>query len=380
MAASLAPQAAEREPVLVVDDEVSICDVLGRTLEAMGHPSRTSTSAQEALAALAGGDFALVLSDIRMPGMDGVELLRRIVARMPNTAVMMVTAVLDVNTAVTAMRLGACDYVVKPFDLDNVAQRVEQALGRRRRLMREEWRHAQLEREVVERTAQARRMFQGALHSLAAALGAHDGDTHGHSQRVTALAVALARQLRLDHRLVEHTRLAGMLHDIGKIGIRESVLNKPGALSDDEYAHIKTHPVISQNILEPVLWEPQVVRLIRSHHERYDGAGYPDGLAGQDIPLGARVLAVADAFDAMTSERPYRSSMTPERAREVLREGRGSQWDPAVVDALEQLGPEAWRLCRDGDVGADHFANRSAYGASEEETAAVPSIPTSRSA
>jgi len=327
----------EHEPVLVVDDEAGIRDVLSRAVETMGHEPETSGTGDEALAAMRRRIFSLVLSDIRMPGMDGVGLLRRIVTECPHTAVIMVTAVSDLETAVSTMRLGACDYIVKPFDLDDVMRRIEQALAHRRQLLDMELYQAQLEREVAERTADARNVFLGAVQSLAAALDARDGYTHGHSRRVTALAVALARELALDDEQVERLRLAGMLHDIGKIGIRESVLNKSDALTDEEYAHIKTHPVIAQSILEPILRERDTVRLIRSHHERYDGNGYPDGLTGEAIPLGARILAVADAFDAMTSKRPYRDPMGPQEALAVLRHGRGRQWDPAVVEALEGL-------------------------------------------
>jgi putative nucleotidyltransferase with HDIG domain len=337
MGADPAPQPIESEAVLVVDDEPSVCDVLARSVGLAGYPSETAGSGDEAIAAVRSRPFALVLDDIRMPGMDGVALLRHIVSESPRTAVIMVTAVLDVKVAIKSIHLGAEDYVVKPFDVDDLVQRIERTLARRRQRMDAEHQRAQLEREVAERTADARRVFLGAVQSLAAALDARDGYTHGHSQRVTALAVALAERLGLPQAAVEQIRVAGMLHDIGKIGIRESVLNKVETLTTEEYVHIQTHPAIAQSILQPILWDPETVRLIRSHHEGYDGAGYPDGLTGAEIPLGARILAVADAFDAMTSQRPYRDPMTTGRALEVLRAGRGKQWDPEVVDELHRL-------------------------------------------
>jgi len=335
-----------------VDDEPRICDLLARTIETMGHDWETSCSGDDALTTLRQRLFALVLSDIRMPGMSGVDLLRAIVCDCPHTVVIMVTAVSDVDTAVSTMRLGACDYIVKPFDVDDVTQRIERALAHRRQVLDVERYQAQLEREVVERTSDVRRVFLGAVQSLAAALDARDGYTHGHSRRVTALAVALARNLGLADAAIERIRLAGTLHDIGKIGIRESVLNKPTALTRDEYAHIQTHPVIAQNILESIVWEDETVRVIRAHHERYDGNGYPDRLAADDIPLGARILAVADAFDAMTSKRPYREPMDREQALAVLRHGRGRQWDPLVVEKLERLPPDLWQLWEDARVAS----------------------------
>jgi len=344
------------EPVLVVDDEPRIGEVLARTVETMGHEWEVSRNGDDALAALRRRLFALVLSDIRMPGMDGVHLLRRIVSDCPHTAVIMVTAVSDVDTAVSTMRLGACDYIVKPFDLDDVAQRIERALAHRRQVLDMERYQAQLELEVVQRTSDVRKLFLGAVQSLAAALDARDGYTHGHSRRVTALAVALAQNLDLPQETIERIRLAGMLHDIGKIGIRESVLNKPSGLTEDEYAHIQTHPVIAQAILEPIVWEQETVQLIRAHHERYDGNGYPDGLAGEQIPLGARILAVADAFDAMTSERSYREPMSREQALAALRHGRARQWDPLVVETLQQLPQDLWRLWESARDSAEHAA------------------------
>ena len=337
MTVCIASPPTDRDPVLVVDDEPSICDILARTVETLGYPWQVSPSGDQALREMCSRDFALVLSDIRMPGVDGLELLRRVISHHPHTAFIMITAVADVETAVSALRMGAYDYIVKPFDIDDVTERIESALIRRQQALDAERYRAELERELAERTADARQMFLGAVQSLAAALDARDGYTHGHSERVTALAVALGESLRLEGESLERIRLAGMLHDIGKIGIRESVLHKAEALTPEEYAHIQTHPVIAQNILEPIVHDAETVRLIRSHHERYDGGGYPDGLAGASIPLGSRILAVADAFDAMTSERPYRAPMSRERALRVLRGGAGRQWDPAIVNCLHSI-------------------------------------------
>jgi response regulator RpfG family c-di-GMP phosphodiesterase len=290
-----------------------------------------------ALAALEAAPTTLVLSDLRMPGMDGVDLLRRVRERWPDTAVIMISAVADVEVAVSCLALGAMDYLTKPFHLEEVRARVGQALEKRRLVVENRAYQRLLEARVAEQARRLEALFLASMQSLADALEVKDPSTRGHSVRVSRYAVAIGRRLGLGARDLAQLELGGHLHDIGKIGVREAVLNKPGPLTDDEYAHIMTHPEIGWRLLAPLLADaPQALHVVRSHHERFDGVGVPDGLAGEAVPLEARIAAVADSFDAMTSQRPYRSGLTIEAARAELRRCAGTQYDPRVVEAFEQ--------------------------------------------
>jgi putative nucleotidyltransferase with HDIG domain len=325
------------ERVLVVDDEASVRRMLERWLGDLGYQVASAPHAGGALEQLQGADFALALVDIRMPGMSGIELLRAIARDYPDTAVVMVTAVVDVETAVESLRLGAYDFIGKPFNPDDVGLRVERALERRRLALENRDYRLTLEGRVAEQTRQIREMFRGTVEALAFALEARDEYTRGHSQRVTDVSVAVARRLGLSAPDGERVRVAGLLHDIGKIGIRDTVLSKPGALSPDEIAHVRAHPVIAERILAPVISDRRIIAAVRHHHERYDGNGYPDGLAGDRIPLAARILCAADAYDAMTSNRPYRPAHPREYALAQLHDGAGTQFDSAVIEAVTHI-------------------------------------------
>ena len=324
--------------VLVVDDEPRLRNVLVRLMTRDGFACQEAENGVQALALLeSGGPTPLILSDLRMPDMDGAELLRRVRARWPETAVVMITAVADVEVAVSCLALGAMDYLTKPFHLEEVRARVRQALEKRRLILDNQSYQRQLEARVAEQARRLEALFLASMQSLADALEVKDPYTRGHSERVSRYAVAIGRQLDADAGTLAQLELGGRLHDIGKIGVREQVLNKPGPLTDEEYAHIMTHPEIGWRLLGPLLTDaPTALSVVRSHHERFDGRGIPDRLAGEDIPFAARVAAVADSFDAMTSQRPYRSGLTLEAARAELRRCVGTQYDPAVVDAFER--------------------------------------------
>ena len=242
----------------------------------------------------------------------------------------------DTAAAVNWMQAGAYDYLTKPFDLDHVLQRIDQALERRTAMLERRRQQRQLEVGVLNQTRVTKRLFLGAIKSLSSALEAKDDYTKGHSVRVSRVAGEIARALGVGRDEMRRIRLAGRLHDIGKIGVREEVLSKPSALTDAEYKHVQTHPLVGERILAPTLIDAETVRIVRHHHEHYSGGGYPDGLTGSAIPFGARVLAVADAFDALSSDRPYRPRLSQEEALRVLREGAGTQWQPTLVEALAQ--------------------------------------------
>jgi len=326
---------------LVVDDEPSMRDALRSILEKSGCECVTAASGSEALDFLEMAEVPVVLTDIRMPQMDGVTLLGEIRERWPDIAVVVVTAVTEVEVAVACLRMGALDYVTKPFELQEVRVRVEQALDKRR-LIREN----RMYQEHLD--VQARRieeLFLEGVQALVEALEARDAYTRGHSTRVSAYASRIAVKLGMSVEEVQLTELAAELHDVGKIGVRESVLLKPARLDADEYDHLIQHMSIGARILDPLLKHaPQVIDVVRSHHERLDGKGRPDALTAESIPLLARVVSLADAFDAMTSAKPYRAAMPLQAALDEIERGKGTHFDPDVVKAFYGAYPDLNQL------------------------------------
>jgi putative nucleotidyltransferase with HDIG domain len=330
---------------LVVDDEPRLRRVLVRLLEGEGFACREAGSGIEALELLNQEPAPLVISDLRMPQMDGVALLREIIARWPDTAVIMVTAVAEVESAVACLQLGALDYVAKPFHLDEVRARVMQALDKRRLKLEVEDYREHLEERVKEQARRIEELSLERLQALVHFLEEKDTYLRGHSVRVTKYALGVGRRLGLAQSVLDVIALGAELHDIGKIGVSEAVLHKPGKLTEAEYRHIMEHPVIGARILEPLMRDtPIALAIVRHHHERLDGKGFPDGLKADAIPLEVRVVTVADSFDAMTSLRPYRPAMSIEAAIEELQVWKGRQFDPHVVDALVAAFPTAASL------------------------------------
>lgn len=330
-----APSAPTR--CLIVDDEPRLRHVLARVMRGDGFYCIEAGNGVEAMAVLEREPVTLVLTDLRMPRMDGIELLRQVRARYPDVAVMLITGVADVDAAVSCLAIGAMDYLTKPFHLEEVRARVAQALDKRRLVIENREYRANLEARVAAQARRLEQLFLGSIQALAEALEVKDAYTRGHSVRVGHYSAAMARQLELPQDIVQQIELGGQVHDVGKIGVREAVLNKPGKLSEEEYRHIMTHPVLGWRILLPLLGDtPRILNIVRSHHERFDGRGTPDGLIGEAIPVEARIAAVADAFDAMTSGRPYRrvGRMPMETALAELHRFRGSQFDPVMVDAF----------------------------------------------
>jgi putative two-component system response regulator len=330
---------------LVVDDEPRLRQVLVNLMRHDGFRCIEAGNGADALTMLEQQPVTLVMSDMRMPRMDGIELLKQVRARWPDTAMVMITAVSDVETAVSCLAMGAMDYLTKPFHLDEVRARVSQALERRRLVLENHDYQHRLEDRVAVQARRLEELFLAGIQALADALEVKDPYTRGHSVRVSHYSSIIAKTMDLDAEMIRQIELGGHVHDIGKIGVRESVLNKPGRLTDTEYQHIMTHPVVGWRILSPLLTDaPIALHVVRSHHERHDGSGVPDGLKGDMIPLEARIAAVADALDAMTSGRPYRGTeLHLDEALRELDKNRGSQFDPLIVDAT-------LRAARGGDL------------------------------
>ena len=330
--------------ILVVDDEDFIREIICRKLSGSGFECDSARSAEDALARIAQNDYDCVLSDIHMPGMSGVDLLRQIKLQSQDLAVILITGAPDIDAALEAMRLGAYDHLSKPLNLAALEMTVDRALEKKRLVEENREYQRDLESMVQERTKQLstanedlQRLFTGSIKALAQALEAKDEYTQGHSARVAEESVNIARYLSLSETEIQRMWLAGYLHDIGKIGIKEAVLNKPGKLNEEEWNLIQQHPVVAGRILGPIPELSDIIDIIVHHHERYDGSGYPDGLEGNSIPLGARILAVADTYDALTSRRPYRDSLTLEEAYRILEEAAGTYLDPVIARAFLNL-------------------------------------------
>jgi putative two-component system response regulator len=341
---AVAKDQAERS-ILIVDDEKAVIAITERYLSQMGYSCITADSGLEALEKLRKYPCALALCDVRMPGMDGIELLKRIKEYDKDMAVVMVTAVDDRKTAMQAMREGAYDYVIKPSPLEEILISVQRALQNRQLILDKRDYQRNLERKVEERTRELaekneeiQRLFIRAIESIVLTLQAKDEYTASHSTRVSGLATAIARTLSLPDEEVENIRLAALLHDIGKVGTSSRILHKPGKLTDEEGTQIRSHPLIAASILEPIApLLKSTIAYIKHVHEAYDGNGYPDGLKAEEIPLGARIITVADALDAMTSPRPYRPALDTEAVLAHLREQMGKQFDPVVVEAFFEV-------------------------------------------
>jgi putative nucleotidyltransferase with HDIG domain len=319
----------------------------------------TASSGDEALQQLRLHKVALMLSDIRMPGTSGVDLVPQALEIEPDLAILMLTAVNDATSAALCMQRGAMDYLTKPIELADLGRAVQRALKRREMQLENRHLNQWLKEEVTTRTAELQRernrlerVSTATLEALVNALEAKDPYLRGHSARIADLSANVAAELGLAEDEVDRVRMAGRLHDLGKIGTRESVVNKEGPLTAEEFEHVKQHVIIGAQILAPLVHLGDVVAMVKSHHERWDGTGYPDGLRGEEVPLGGRVIATAEVFDALTTARPYQEKMTPEQAVERMEDLSGTVLDPRVLDALKAIvGRRGTLIFLDEDQG-----------------------------
>ncbi len=329
-----------KSKILVVDDELGPRESLRMILKDE-YEVITAANGSQALEHLEDSEFALIILDIRMPGISGIELLKKVKEKAPSTEVVMITAYASVDTATKALRLGALDYLIKPFDQAAVLDVVQKGISRRnesrsikKRLSDLQLANKSLEAQVEESYNNIQKHFEETINSLVAAVDAKDSYTKGHQERVAELVYMIGEIMGMDEEDLVVLQKAATLHDIGKIGVDESVLRKPGNLCREEYDMVKKHPVIGAEILSPVKFLGEVIPLVLHHHEYYDGSGYPLGLKGEEIPLGARIIAVADAVDAMLRERPYAPRKTVFETCEELRRVSGTQLDPKMVEAV----------------------------------------------
>jgi len=306
--------------ILVVDDDPGAVGFFKEALHSAGYDVATAGSGPEALDLVREHDFDLVLLDIFMPEMDGYEVLKRIKdeKKAGFIPVILVTGLGDINDKIKGLEAGADDFLNKPVMLAELLARTKSLV---------QLKHLN---DHLENT-------ENVLFTIARTVEAKDPSTEGHLKRMADYASGLARHIGLSHEMTVAMSYAGILHDIGKIGVSDRILLKPAPLTPEEFKEMRQHVLIGENIVKPLRFSAHIAPAVRSHHERWDGNGYPDGLKGENIPLEARIVAVADAYDSMTSDRPYRPSVPPEEAKELLREGMGTQWDPALVKAFLEM-------------------------------------------
>jgi putative nucleotidyltransferase with HDIG domain len=330
--------------VLVVDDEEAIRNALRRYLTGQGFEVSVAGTGEEALEMLRRRKITCMLLDVNLPGLSGIDLVPRVIQAEPDIALLMLTAVNDATAAALCMQRGALDYLTKPIDLDVLARAIQRALSRRHTKIEDQQINRWLKEEVAVRSAEVRaeranleRISVATLEALVNALEAKDPYLRGHSARVADLAATIAAELGYDDESIEKVRTAGRLHDIGKIGIREEILSKQGPLTDAEYEHVKQHVIVGSQILSPLVHLKEVIAFVRSHHERWDGFGYPDRLEAEAIPYGARIIGAVEIYDALTTSRPYQEKMPPATAVERMRDLIGTVLDPAVHRALDTV-------------------------------------------
>lgn len=342
------------ERILVVDDEEPIREIISSMLSAAGYKTRQAASGMDALATLnSNGEFELVLSDLMMAELDGIALLERAKEKFPDMPVIMVTAVHDISVALAAIRNGAYDYLLKPFEREQLLAIVRRALEHRRLKLENRAYQSNLETLVAARTDQLRqamtdleRSYDITLEALGDALDLKDAETEGHSKRVTAFTIAMARAMGLSGERIRVIARGAFLHDIGKMAIPDAILRKPGRLTEEETAIMREHCFRGYQMLRKIPFLAEASEIVYAHQERFDGTGYPRGLRGDDIPLGARIFSVADTLDAMTSDRPYRAAQTVAAAREEIIRWSGRQFDPAVVTIFLQMPDTIWEDLR----------------------------------
>lgn len=326
----------KNDTILIVDDEEAIRRILKKMLNKHGYPCLEAECATQALQQLRNNNVALAVLDICMPHTSGLELLPEIKNQHPDIAVVMATAVIEPNVIIECMKEGAQDYIVKPYELDKVLRSFEIVLHKRQLALTMKKFQEKLIGKVEQQQTEIHRLFLGSIESLVCALESKDKYTAGHSRRVCEFTQIIAKHFGLPDADLEDIHYGALLHDVGKIAINQNIQNKPGKLTEEEYEYIMTHSQIGPSIVKPIANE-NIVNIIKYHHTRYDGRGRNQELFGMQLPLGVRIVTLADAFDAMTSARPYRKTLTLEEALAEVKRCSGTQFDPAIVEVFLKI-------------------------------------------
>lgn len=339
--------------VLIVDDELPARRVAATLLKEAGVCCKTAAGAEEALRIVEAEPLDAVLVDLQMPSVSGMEFLALVRPRYPFLACLMVTGVDDIRVGIEAMKKGADDYLIKPLQLEMVMASLARALEKKRLDRELDGYRRHLEVVVGQRTEQlnsalrqVERGYEDTLEALGAAIDLRDSQTSGHSKRVAAYSTKIAKELGATEQELKTIARGAWLHDIGKLATPDAILLKPGALTEEEWRIMRQHAEIGYDLVKRIPFLADAAEIILTHHERWDGSGYPQGLKATDIPFGARIFAVADTLDAMTSDRPYRSKLSFEEAQEEIRRGSGRRYDSQVVNAFLTVAVENWSAVR----------------------------------
>ena len=333
--------------ILIVDDDDSVRDVISVLLREEGYNCASANGAEMALDLVGMEETPLVISDMKMPGRDGLWLLETLRERYPDTSVIMLTGFGDTEAAVDCLRRGAVDYLLKPPKLTDLIRAIERALAKRRIDLARKRYQKKLERKVRDRTTELRaalkdiaNTYQNTLLALVAALDAREHETSDHSQRVVSYTTAIAQRMGIQGAELDEIGRGALLHDIGKIGVPDAVLLKPGKLTPAEWTEMRKHPEIGFQMIQAIPFLSTPAQIVLSHQERWDGAGYPHNLSRHELHVGARIFSVADTLDAMTSDRPYRRGTSFANAISEIARCANTQFDPEVVRAFLDIGEQ----------------------------------------
>jgi len=333
-------QAGQPARVLIVDDDRQIRDLLAIVLRNAGMTCDLAATGRRAIAQADEGEYDVAIVDLGLPDIEGLEVVRSIRQRNPATRVVVITGHGDVFTASQALRARADDYILKPFQVDDVIEAVKRALLRRQAVEQTVAMQKELKERVTRLQDEVKKQFSGGVAALATALEARDPYTKGHSVRVAGMSLQLASRMGRDQQMCDDIAVGALLHDIGKIAVPDEILRKQGALSSEEYGKIRLHTRAGYEILLPLFGQGTITHCALYHHERWDGHGYPEGIAGDRCPLPARIITVCDAYEAMTSERPYRPGLPESKALSEIKANRGRQFDPDVADLFVATRPD----------------------------------------
>lgn len=338
--------------LLIVDDEEMIRGLLTSALLQENYICHQASNVEEALKILGSESIDMVISDIMMPGRTGVDLLRDIKKVDPDIAVLMITGLSDMSTAMECIHLGADDYITKPFGINRVVLTVKNLIERRNLVIEKKQYQMSLEFKVMEQTEKIRKTMNDLAHAyddtlsaLVKALDAREKEVGSHSERVMNYTTFIGRRLGIAGKELEELAKGALLHDIGKIGISDNILLKPGQLDESEWVEMRRHSQVGYSILSEITFLKAPAEIILSHHERFDGTGYPRGLKGDSIPVGARIFALVDTLDAMTSDRPYRKALPLDAVTAEVKRCSGTQFDPELADLFLSISREQWEKC-----------------------------------